>query len=633
MLRNITIWDSSDTPSKSLKGTVLLWRNYGELKQSNVISIPKLIEENAEELRQLYLALVYEIGEVRINGMSLIDRLELHPGFSYWWMTLIIQKCNYSKSSQITDVIRYLAFDMWAKQMSINSINIISANRPLILCIQTWCKEKGIVFERQMLEMPAVSKSILWHIFGLLPIPIQTTIWLLKYFSDRYPLRRLGLKEWRQTQGKITFISYLFNLVPEATSSGCFESNYWTRLPDVLAVDDRHTNWLHLIVKDSLLSNAKKAAEVISNFNKNKDSKQVHVTLDTFLGVNVLYSTIRDWLKLYYVCKNIKSKIANDPTVLSLWPLIENDWVQSINSTVSISNLLNLNLFKSAFAHLPIQKNGLYLQENQGWETGLIHSWRVADQGRLIGVPHSTVRYWDLRYFFDPRSYKQKKNNPLPMPDLVACNGPLTLNVYRNSGYPNDKLVEVEALRYLHINNLDFSRNLSTEKTVGYRILVFGDYLAKNTYMQLRLLEQTIPLIPDGIKITFKKHPACTVNLKDFHNLNMTASNENISELLTECDAVYSSAVTSAAVDAYCSGKLVITMIDGSDLNLSPLRGYEGVMFVSTPEEFAIAIKNIGGAKQIKVKGSDFFYLDPKLSKWTFLLKDQNKPRYMDYRE
>ena len=89
----------------------------------------------------------------------------------------------------------------------------------------------------------------------------------------------------------------------------------------------------------------------------------------------------------------------------------------------------------------------------------------------------------------------------------------------------------------------------------------------------------------------------------------MTVSQKNIPELLPECDALYSSAVTSAAVNANCSGKLVITMIDGSNFNLNPLIWYRGVMFISNLEEFAEAIKNIGETKQIEEQGSDFFFL------------------------
>jgi len=83
-------------------------------------------------------------------------------------------------------------------------------------------------------------------------------------------------------------------------------------------------------------------------------------------------------------------------------------------------------------------------------------------------------------------------------------------------------------------------------------------------------------------------------------------------------DIVYSSAVTSAAVDAYCTGKPVITILDGKSLNMSPLRGVSGVHFVSNAKELAIAIN---GAEMSELEQrEDYFYLDPELPRWRSLL-------------
>ena len=50
-------------------------------------------------------------------------------------------------------------------------------------------------------------------------------------------------------------------------------------------------------------------------------------------------------------------------------------------------------------ASLPRQRLGLYLCENQGWERIFIRAWRKHGHGKLIGVAHSTIGYWDMRYF------------------------------------------------------------------------------------------------------------------------------------------------------------------------------------------------------------------------------------------
>ena len=51
------------------------------------------------------------LGKIKLNGRTLINHLELQSGFNYWWMTLINEKCNWSKSLWINDAIRLLAFE------------------------------------------------------------------------------------------------------------------------------------------------------------------------------------------------------------------------------------------------------------------------------------------------------------------------------------------------------------------------------------------------------------------------------------------------------------------------------------------------------------------------------------------
>ena len=46
--------------------------------------------------------------------------------------------------------------------------------------------------------------------------------------------------------------------------------------------------------------------------------------------------------------------------------------------------MINLRLFESCLGMLPKQKKRIYLQENQGWESGFINAWRNEKHGTLI---------------------------------------------------------------------------------------------------------------------------------------------------------------------------------------------------------------------------------------------------------
>lgn len=595
------------------------------------VSIPGIVEDQADALRARYLAWIYELGETRINGERLVDHLELRPGFSAWWMSLLTEKCNFAKSPQIDDAIRLIAFENWATGRSVDCVVLSSPSVRLAECVRSWCENAGVMFEWRRMKVKANPLSWPKRLYQELPYPLQALVWLVHYLMHRWPLRGVGLREWHEAKGRTTFISYLFNLVPDAAKDGRFESRYWAHLPSDLHHEGCKTNWLHLYVKDGLLPTAGMAVDAIRQFNETSQGGQTHVTLDTFLGIGVVFRTLRDWFRLtragWYLQSGRCMPRVGD---IDLWPLFREDWRRSLFGQVAISNAFFHNLFESALKALPEQRLGVYLQENQGWEFALVHAWKAAGHGLLIGSPHSTVRYWDMRYFFDPRSYCRTGENVLPLPDQVALNGMAALDAYQKGGYPGVDLVEVEALRYLHLAEAraDEGSALTIPSKSPLRILVLGDYLLSNTFQQMCLLETAVQYLPEGVIITVKSHPNCLVQPADYPGIRMEVTMEPVSKLLAECDVAYTSSVTSAAVDAYCAGVPVVSVFDQNTLNLSPLRGRGGGIFASAPEELANALIFAASTPRSVAGQKDFFTLDFKLPRWRKLLLET--PRISD---
>lgn len=627
-LAKVVIWDADGSPPIG-DCTTVLWRSFEDGVLPGVVSIPRLVDENADILRRRYLAWVYELGERRIEGRRLVEHMELRAGFSYWWMTLFVE-ASYAKSPQIVTAISMMAFDDWVVGCDVKRVVLVSANQPLAECIGLWCAKNDVLFEWQCTPKQAVRLSWARRIYQSLPQGLQALAWLLHSLVDRWPFRGVGLKEWKQTDARVTFVSYLFNLVPDAVKSGRYESRYWAHLPDVLQTEGCKTNWLHLYVKDDVLFSAGKAADAILDFNKAGRGEQIHATLDTFLSGRVVFKTLVDWYRLARVGRQLQqtlfSNTTTTPSGLSLSPLFVEDWRQSTGGYLAMSNALNRHLFEAAINFLPKQRVGVYLQENQGWEFGLIQAWKAAGQGRLLGCPHSTVRFWDLRYFFDPRSYKRIGNNPLPLPDQVVLNGKAATDAYLAGGYPTDKLFQVEALRYLYLES-DRPRTAADSSVLkgGVRLLVLGDCLPANTHLQMRLLEQAVRSLSAEIVVTVKPHPACPIKREDYPRLNMTLTMAPIATLIQDCDVAYASAVTSAAVDVYCACVPVVSVLDPNTLNLSPLRGQAGTFSASTPEELVFALTAAASANRLKERTQTFFTLDRELPRWRNLLLGRNE--------
>lgn len=284
-----------------------------------------------------------------------------------------------------------------------------------------------------------------------------------------------------------------------------------------------------------------------------------------------------------------------------------------------MSNCLFINLCEHTLKRLPPQRLGAYLEENQGWEMAFAHVWRALGHGQLIGVPHSTVRYWDLRYFFDPRSYARTGKGDLPLPDVVALNGPAAIAAYGQGNFPKDRIVEVEALRYFHLADLSPSQPIARAAPVGQlRVLVLGDYLASTTRKQMHWLMAAAGSLPAATCYILRPHPHCPVKASDYPSVKLRITDSPLVELLRDCDVVYTSNITSAAVDAYSAGVRVVSVLDGDTLNMSPLRGIKGVTYVTGPMELLQALRYVQDIGPITME--PYFCIDRRLPRWRRLL-------------
>jgi surface carbohydrate biosynthesis protein (TIGR04326 family) len=602
-----------DFASKKNKSDLIYWSNYECSESDSIFSIPLILEQNADLLKARFLSLIYEFGEGEIEGERLIEHLLIRKNFSYWWMTQLVEKCNYAKSPQIDNIIKLMALEEFCKKKKYKKLKLITSNVELAKSILLYSKSAGIEFEWKKIRNKKFKSISVHRIFHHLPNIIKSPIWLVHYLCSNWALIGAGVDEWRNTKASSTFVSYLFNLVPSALKEGRYESRYWTTLTSLLDKNNHSSNWIHIYIKDSLLPSAKEARNAIQKFNSEQHNNQVHVTLASFLSVRVILSTLNDFYRVKKLNKIVEKYIKLKSHYF--WPLFNKDYKDSMTGIPAIKNILFFNLFEKAMNDLPKQNMGCYLQENQGWEFGFIHAWQSEGHKNLIGFPHAAVIYWDLRNFFDPRTYFNKNKNRMPLPNFVGLNGDVSKKMYLSGGYPPKDLIEIESLRFLYL--LDFTlgndaRELkkSNEKVV----LVAGDYLKENTHKQLNLLESAISAIDHSVKFIFKPHPACPVDLKDFPKLRGELSMKPIQELMKISDVVYTSLVTSAAVDAYCADLPVISFLDGKTLNVSPLRNAKGVYFVSNSKGLAKAINTFRKTESDQLK--NYFYLDSALPRW-----------------
>ena len=183
------------------------------------------------------------------------------------------------------------------------------------------------------------------------------------------------------------------------------------------------SNWLHIFIEDKMIANSLAASEAIQEFNKTASGQQIHISLSSFLCLSVFFRVIIDWVKIIARGISLQPQVKKLEHTKLYWPLIENDWKNSLYGISAIRNVLFFNLFEEAFEYLKTQKVCIYLMENQGWEIGLLQAWKSKGHRKIIGFPHTTIRFWDLVYFSVMGDERLDWRSSKPTPDLIACNG------------------------------------------------------------------------------------------------------------------------------------------------------------------------------------------------------------------
>ncbi|MDX8409022.1 MAG: hypothetical protein R8J84_03100, partial [Mariprofundales bacterium] len=274
-----------------------------------------------------------------------------------------------------------------------------------------------------------------------------------------------------------------------------------------------------------------------------------------------------------------------------------------------------------ALKDLPHQKVGLYLWENQGWESAFIHAWRQHGHGRLVGVPHATIAFWHLNNMDDPRTVEARQGCAKPLPDLLAVNGSMAWNAFIAAGYPAQRLAEVEAARFQYL--LD-SRARQSKDTMlrkeGKRLLILGDFAATQTMQMLHCVQHALSLLEGmQVSVTIKFHPVCSITEEEVPLLSFETTDAALGGIMQEFDLAFVSNTTSAGLDVLLSNLAVAVFLDGETFNHSPLRGVDGVCFVRTSNDLAGFLQS-SDRNRVPPQVEDFFWLDAGFCRWRRLV-------------
>ncbi len=626
----VVIIDNKRVPRKNIskEDFKIYWQEYTIYKNNKHISILNIIENNSNNIKSIYLDWIERVGSLNIKNIPVYESLKIRKLYSGWWQTYFVEKSNYEHSPQIVDAIKLIAFQEWAKEINIKNLEIYSNNKKLILCLRDFSKSTGLNFKSNGVKIRKNFLSPKLSIYKFIFLKTKALFWLIRRIKYSFPLINFGIKEFKKYNSQVIFVDYLINLNKAAVSKDYFYSNYWNSLTDLLKKNSIKSSWIHLPVNlgknDNIFKNTFAVASKLKNFNKNSSGFQNHICIDSFLNLKVLFRTINDWLTL--TKKGLRINLPfNIPKIehLNLWSLYKDEWYESIIGVSAISNCLVFNLFDEAFKGNTNNSKLIYLCENQPWEFAMIQAWRKNKNEEIIAYLHSNISFWDLRKFFDPKTFD---NRYFPMPDNYGINGKLSDLNFRFNKLNQSKIINLEATRYLYLDEISHHRennkfksgeNLKKKKT----ILIVLDYEKKRIKKQLDILKGISTYLKENFTLLIKPHPGNNNIPNSYDQLKYSVTDKPLSELINEIELVFTSNTTTAALEFSFLGIPVISMIDQDNLNLSPLRNSEDIKFISNPSEMEKALEIENNSKIINIKKRDYFYLDKKLENWLNLIQ------------
>jgi surface carbohydrate biosynthesis protein (TIGR04326 family) len=613
-MSNILVISDSIKVSLNDASDIMLWSGNNQISENKTFSLLEIVESNAEYCKKKYISLISELGEAVVNQKRVIDHLKIDNNFSFWWTTLMVEKSNYSKSVEVNNAIKIIAFKHWFKKKNYTKIILYSYNLKLVKAMSILCNDINIKLEIKNKGESHNKTQTNKKFYKYFPKIIQSLGWLLWELICIWPLKGVGVKKWNLSKSKITFLSSLINLDKSSMQKGEFKSNYWPILPDFLKNNNLNSNWLHMYDDTNDLPNASKARDLINKFNNSKNGIETHTTIYSFVDLFIVCRVILNLVRLFL----IKFKIHRTLSLKSgmIWPFLNSDFNESLTGINATRNLLYMYLFKKAFTNLTKQEKGFYLQENQGWECTFIHSWRKSEhENSLYAIPHTPIKFWDLKVIIDKKTYMSASKLLLPIPDYIGVNSDISKNMHLKNGIPSEKLVSIEALRYLHLNHSsDCSlKGLNIDKNT---VLLLGDILKTNTLEQMKLLKESLKYVRKPIQYLLKPHPATHITAKDCPDIDFIITDKPINEIINCCQLAYASSATSSSFDAYYLGSKVVTIVNPQGLNTSPLRGFKDAVFVSTPIELAHVLNNIDRIKKEPKKRENILYIDINIPKW-----------------
>ncbi len=595
------ITDSSENLDKHLyKNKDIQICTLGFSKDKKILSLARYIEENSFVLRSRYIEFIDELAQKKLGSKKIIDILKIHNNYSYWFSSSLFEKSIYSQN--YSDSIRLLAIQDIIKKNKISKIFLSIDSILLAKSLNELCIDENVEIIIQN-----KTQGLLFNIFRNSFI-LNFTRSLI--FFMKLSLRKFSKKEIEIDKEGILFISPLSYLNTKIDENYLkFNSNLWSGIPELFENKSINANFLHIFSPHQEIESPKQASKLINVLNKSNKSNHylMDINLPFLDKCFIFYNWLKISFKFIFYHKTKKIFYLKDSNV-NLYKILNKNFMDTFMGPNLIYCMFAYKYLEKKIDLFLNSKKIFFLHENQGWENIVTFIVNTNSKNKLYAVPHSTIRFWDLRHFHSKLLNKSDHSINI---DYYLMNSQHGKDHYENN-YGDINIIECEALRYREKpkSSMDYSNEL----------LVLLDYSRIYTENMMSFLEEYERNYPNNIKFVFKEHINSPIELKKYKFASAEKTSQSINTVLNKYKKCFCSNMTSAQVDAYTFGLDVLVFHDGKELDMSPLKGNEFVKQINTIDDLKSHIEKEGHPYKVT---RNYFYQDKSLEKWSSILFDK----------
>lgn len=588
------IWARKSAPPADKP--VMLWDSFGDPNQHpDSISLPTFIEHNAQDIRSRLLAFLCEAKHVRHGGVGLEEALYTGEGLSTWWLSFPSLK-QWGKRQSIPIACRLIATEIIVGGHNLHRVAVEADDTDLAGLIARSLGRPSSMRYR-------LSRTFLRRVVH----PLRAVGSLGRYLLQTRAMPQHAPDVVTASRSSIAFFDYFSIPSDSSTSEGVYTSPYWGMAPSLA----QRPHWYHVYPRNVDHAGVRNALKSITQLNeRGGPPHRLFLGRLTFAGCVKILRTYVQQISIHRRFRRELLEFCPPNTTSRLWNVFEDEWDDSILGSTALRHLILLVTTDEMVRNMPRYDKIFYLMENQPWELALTHCVRQHKKGNLIGVAHSTIRFWDLRYFLDERENNfVNAASRRPHPDRVCVNGEIGRGLLLDNNYPADSIAVVEALRYMYLHNLRETAGRSN----GH-LLLLGDFLDHANEVLVNVFRQALALLANPPQIKVRSHPICPLTTEQLGPLAERLSTESLADLLRSTSVVITTAASSSAAESAALGIPTIVILDARSLNYSPFRQTDNIYVVETATQLA---RLLGEHQQLTSHAVDtIFCLDPNYPRW-----------------